>query len=100
MGFMLRRRQFLLAKPMRIGKLKPLTETFLSGALIVYAHSALQREAGLGYVSDWASENFSSVKEKNTFFEKVGEMLAAGDQKKLASCGNDSQPEEILNLIS
>ena len=81
-------------------ELKPLTETFLSGAYIVYAHSALQRQAGLGYTSQWANEQFSSVKQKNAFFEKVGQNLAPGDQKKLATFGTTSKPEEIIKQIN
>jgi len=77
-----------------------LTEMFLSGAYIVYAHSAMQRHAGLGYTSQWACKQFSSVKEKNAFFEKVGQSLAPGDQKKLAAFGATSRPDEIIKQIN
>ncbi len=40
-------------------ELKPLAPVFLKGAHIVYAHSVLQRESGLGYLSDWAKKPFA-----------------------------------------
>jgi len=56
-------------------ELKPLGPTFLKGAHIAYAHSVLQRRAGRGYLSPWALEHFSSVAEKNDYFEKLGREL-------------------------
>ena len=38
-------------------ELKPLAPVFLKGAHIVYAHSVLQRQSGLGYLSAWAEED-------------------------------------------
>ncbi len=51
-------------------ELSPLVPVFLKGANIVYAHSVLQRQCGLGYISRWANENFENAKQKNEFFEK------------------------------
>jgi hypothetical protein len=56
-------------------ELKPLVPIFLKGAHIVYAHSVLQRRHGRGYLSTWAREHFSSVAEKNDYFEKLGREL-------------------------
>jgi len=81
-------------------ELKPLTETFLQGGYIVYAHAALQRQLELGYTSQWAGEQFESIKAKNAFFEKLGQILAPGDQKKLAQFGVSSKPEDIIKLIN
>ncbi|MDW8345081.1 MAG: hypothetical protein RMM51_11415 [Verrucomicrobiae bacterium] len=56
-------------------ELKPLVPVFLKGAFIVYAHTQLQRHTGHGYLSDWARKQFSTVHEKNAFFERLGRIL-------------------------
>ena len=56
-------------------ELKPLVPVFLRGAHIVYAHSVLQRQCGLGYMSPWAQKTFASPAAKNDFFEKLGREL-------------------------
>jgi hypothetical protein len=53
-------------------ELKPLLPVFLKGAHIAYAHTVLQREAGRGYLSDWAKRTFRTAEEKNDYFEKFG----------------------------
>ena len=57
-------------------ELAPLTQAFLDGAHILYAHTILQAHAGMGYLSDWAKRSFTSTKEKNTFFKHIGEVIA------------------------
>ena len=42
-------------------ELKPLVPVFLRGAHIFYAHSVLQRQSGLGYLSPWAAEDFRNA---------------------------------------
>ncbi len=80
-------------------ELTPLVPTFLKGAHIVYAHTLLQRNAGLGYTSDWAANNFNSVSEKNNFFESVGMSLQPQKQNILANLTDNSTAKEILDLI-
>ncbi len=81
-------------------ELKPLAPVFLKGAHIVYAHSVLQRESGLGYLSAWAKRNFPSVKAKNGFFEKLGRELQPANEDKLRSLPPDVTPEKILAGIN
>jgi len=81
-------------------ELKPLAGVFLKGACIVYAHSALQRAAGLGYTSDWARRNFKTTADKNAFFEAVGAELQPAMQDKLTGLTEDADPQEILRLIT
>jgi hypothetical protein len=57
-------------------ELKPLLPVFLKGAHIVFAHTMLQRHDGNGYLSDWAQQTFSTVADKNEFFEKLGRDLS------------------------
>jgi len=57
-------------------ELKPLLPAFLEGVHILYAHTFLQKEAGMGYLSPWAQSQFKSVADKNRFFIRLGERLA------------------------
>jgi hypothetical protein len=81
-------------------ELEPLVPVFLKGAYIVYAHSVLQQQCGLGYTSDWAGKNFENVEEKNKFFEELGRSLQPQHEDKLAGLSGDVTAEEILDKIS
>jgi hypothetical protein len=81
-------------------ELKPLAPVFLKGAHIIYAHSVLQCEGGLGYLSGWAKNNFKSAKAKNDFFEKLGRDLQPAKEVKLQDLSADVTPEEIFVKIS
>lgn len=59
-------------------ELAPLIPAFLEGVHIMYAHTVLQAEAGMGYSSRWAKSHFSSVAAKNRFFARLGQRLAPG----------------------
>jgi len=78
-------------------ELAPLLPAFLKGAYIIYAHSVLQRQCGFGYTSQWAKKNFSSAKEKNEFFEKLGDSLEPGREDELAVFDDGAQPKDILD---
>lgn len=77
-------------------ELQGLVPIFLSGAYIVYAHCAMQRQCGLGYLSDWAKGNFTNVAKKNQFFEKLGILLSPGKHKTLSEFDKNTIPAEIL----
>ncbi len=81
------------------GALSPLVPAFLKGAHIVYAHSVLQRQCGLGYTSDWAKENFENTKAKNEFFRQLGETLDPAREDELAGLGSSAGPKDILAKI-
>ena len=81
-------------------ELEPLVPVFLKGAHIVYAHSVLQRQCGLGYTSEWAKKNFQNVAGKNKFFEQFGSILKPEQQDNLAGLSEDVTPEEILAKIN
>ena len=80
-------------------ELSPLVPVFLKGAYIVYAHSVLGRQCGLGYTSDWAKNNFENVAEKNEFFRTLGESLAPEQEDVLAGLGSDVTAQEILDKV-
>ena len=80
-------------------ELKPLVPVFLKGAHIVYAHSILQRESGLGYLSDWARKSFGQTAAKNEFFEKLGGELQPAAEDRLCGLLSNVTPLEILARI-
>ncbi|MBN2594683.1 MAG: hypothetical protein JXA81_14335, partial [Sedimentisphaerales bacterium] len=80
-------------------ELEPLVPVFLKGAYIVYAHSVLQRQSGMGYTSKWAKKNFENVADRNKFFEEVGDLLKPEQEDNLAGLNKDVSPKEILAKI-
>jgi hypothetical protein len=76
-------------------ELAPLAETFLKGAYIVYAHSVLQRQCGLGYSSAWASRVLGDRAGRNEFFEQVGRSLTPEREPVLSGCDAQTSAEEI-----
>ena len=81
-------------------ELSKLVPVFLKGAHIVYAHSVLQQQCGLGYTSEWAGKNFESVTEKNEFFRKLGSSLEPQQEGKLAGLSEDTTAEKILDIVT
>lgn len=81
-------------------ELKPFVPLFLKGAYIVYAHSVLQRESGLGYLSHWAKRNFETVAAKNQFFETLGRRLQPAQEDRLRGLPSDVTPAEISARIN
>jgi hypothetical protein len=78
--------------------LKPLAQPFLRSAYIFYAHTVLQRELGLGYVSSWAAASFGSLTAKNEFFLAVGRALQPGEDM-LAGLDADASPQQLLKRL-
>jgi hypothetical protein len=81
-------------------ELKPLVPVFLKGAHIVYAHSVLQRQSGLGYTSDWAGKNFDDIVAKNDFFEELGRSLQPEREDSLGGLSDDAAPQQILDKVN
>jgi hypothetical protein len=79
-------------------ELAPYNELFLKSAYIVYAHSVLQSQSGIGYLSQWAKTMFKDVFEKNQFFAELGERLSVEQEIKLQGVA-DLSPKEILNKL-
>jgi hypothetical protein len=80
-------------------ELKPLVPVFLRGAHIVYAHSVLQRQSGLGYLSAWAKKTFASPAAKNDFYEKLGRELQPAMENHLGGLTTEAAPAQILAKI-
>jgi len=80
-------------------ELAPLVYTFRNGAYILYAHTILQRSAGLGYVSEWAKSNFEDAGSRNAFFLEVGKRIPAGTDVITSDINQDSTPNQILDQL-
>ena len=81
-------------------ELKPLVPVFLRGAHIVYAHAALQREAGKGYLSAWAKHNYPAAADRNAFFEQVGKALVPAREAALAALPPNATPAQVLQAAT
>jgi hypothetical protein len=81
-------------------ELSPLVPVFLKGACIFYAHSILQHQCGLGYISEWAKKNFKDIEEKNEFFQTVGSSMQPQHEDKLGGLSENVTAREILDKIS
>ena len=71
-------------------ELKPMHPYFLDGSRILHAHSTLQRLAGMGYLSSWADDQFSSVSAKNEFYARFGEIFSPRGDEALQDDLSDS----------
>jgi hypothetical protein len=80
-------------------ELKPLVPVFLRGAHIVYAHSVLQRQSGLGYLSAWAKKTFAAPAAKNNFYEQLGRELQPAMENRLSGLTAEATPAQILAKI-
>jgi hypothetical protein len=57
-------------------ELAPHHSLFLRGSRILHSHSTLQRFSGMGYLSEWANEQFSDIGAKNSFYNEFGELFS------------------------
>ncbi len=80
-------------------ELAPLVPVFLRGAHIFCAHSVLQRQAGLGYLSRWAKQTFPGPAARNEFFERLGRDLQPANEGRLLGLTTAATPDQILALI-
>lgn len=77
-------------------ELAPVASAFVDGAYLLYAHTALQSRAEMGYLSAWARERFSSVHDKNAFFIALGKLLKPARANLLDAVTGTLSPAEVL----
>ncbi|OHB63388.1 MAG: hypothetical protein A2Y77_12135 [Planctomycetes bacterium RBG_13_62_9] len=80
-------------------ELAPLLPVFLKSAHIVYAHSVLQRQCGLGYTSAWANKHLGTAERKNAFFEEAGATLKPQQEENLGGLKDSVLPKDILKTL-
>jgi hypothetical protein len=82
-------------------ELAPHQSLFLQGSWILHAHSTLQRYAGMGYLSDWAKNQFPDVSAKNEFYASFGENFSPrGDDQLRDSLDPEMGPREVTDLMT
>ena len=80
-------------------ELSPFHPVFLRGSRILHAHSTLQRHCGMGYLSDWAQDQFSGVGVKNEFYAEFGDVFSPrADQRLADSLNSEMGVSEVLTL--
>ena len=80
-------------------ELKPLAPVFLRGAHLFYAHSVLQRQSGMGYLSPWAAKTFATIPAKNEFFEQLGRDLKPEKEDQLRGLSAGLAPAQVFARI-
>jgi hypothetical protein len=65
-------------------ELAPYHPIFLRGSRILHAHSTLQKHGGMGYLSDWAQDQFQDVGTKNEFYAEFGDVFSPRADECLA----------------
>ena len=82
-------------------ELAPLQPVFIRGSWILHAHSTLQRDTGMGYLSDWASNQFSDTTAKNEFYATFGELYSPRGEKRLKEASHSEMSAgEVTELAS
>lgn len=79
-------------------EMAPLYPDFARGAFLLHGHTLLQAHAGMGYMSEWAADGFSSTADKNRFFEEAGRLAA--DASALAEVTVESTPAEVIARLA
>ena len=81
-------------------ELRPLAPVFLRGARIVYAHSVLQRQRGLGYLGPWAQRTFASTTTRNAFYAEIGRRVGPATEHLLRELPTDATPDAVLARLA
>ena len=67
--------------------------------MVLHAHSTLQRYGGMGYLSEWAGDQFSDLASKNEFYSSFGESFSPrGDQILKDSLNSEMSASEVSEL--
>lgn len=80
-------------------ELHPFIPVFQRGARILYAHTALQRAAGVGYLGAWADRHLPDLAVRNDVFEALGRLLTPKLEARISTISPLEKPEDILRLI-
>jgi hypothetical protein len=79
--------------------LKKHHDIFIEGAAIAFAHTLLT-PLKMGYLSEWAKENFKSKKEKNSFFAKIGRSVTIQKFVTIKDQLKNKSAREVIGLIA
>lgn len=80
-------------------ELRPLVPVFQRGARVLYAHTALQRHCGVGFIGPWADLHLPQRADRVAWFEDLGRRLNPVAERKLEGVGPADTPESILRRL-
>lgn len=80
-------------------ELAPLLPAFQQASFAIYAHAALQRQAGIGYMSEWATRHFPKLSARAQCYEEIGRGLRPGREDALGSLSAEAGPDEVLRRL-
>ncbi len=80
-------------------ELKPLVPVFRKGGFVLYAHTALQRAAGIGFAGPWADQHLADRAERLAWFAALGAQLTPATEPRLAALSPDTSPDAILQRL-
>jgi hypothetical protein len=83
-------------------ELAPIRQAFMDGADFIYGHTALQRQPGLGYLSDWAQQNFPRAAPAAIFIVRLASCShpAAAGKALLQKLPSQPTPSEISAILA
>lgn len=80
-------------------ELRPLVPVFQRGARVLYAHTALQRHARIGFLGPWADRHLPRPEDRLAWFEEIGSLLTPTGESKLDGIGPADAPDEIRRRL-
>lgn len=82
-------------------ELGPVRAAFIDGAFFIYGHTLAQRQAGMGYQSEWARTNLPTRRERNTFYTRLGRQLHPETANDLLSrISPQMSPKDVLAVVN
>lgn len=83
-------------------ELQPYIDDFINGAYFFWGHTILARDAGIGYMSDWAQKHFKgNRKNLNEFYMEAGRLAdpAKAEAKLAWRQAGCLSPQEVLEAL-
>ncbi|HMP74904.1 MAG TPA: hypothetical protein PKE12_01285 [Kiritimatiellia bacterium] len=80
-------------------ELRPLVPVFQRGARVLYAHTALQRAAGIGYLGSWADRHLPRREDRLGWFAELGGQLTPSTEPALQGISAADTPDAIRGRI-
>jgi hypothetical protein len=81
-------------------ELMPVRDAFVRGAYFIYGHTIMQRYAGMGYQSDWATMQLGDRAAKKEFFTMIGEKIeSAAAKEQILGVKASWSSQEVLDSI-
>ena len=82
-------------------ELAPVKGDFLAGADFIYGHTMLARTCQKGYMSEWAKSFLPQRRERNDFYQTVGQLVPPGFKGLLLlkALPAEASPSEIIHTL-